>query len=119
MKRLLCFFALLALMVCPALAQNIVGDWQGTLATGSTEAHLDLHIVKAADGTLKATLDQNAKPIPVNTFTLKDSKLTFTVDAANSSYEGTVNSDATEITGLWTQDASRPLNFKRTSGGTK
>jgi len=56
MKRILIFVALL---VAASLtnAQDIAGDWQGTIAAGGQELRLVLHITKAADGALKATLD--------------------------------------------------------------
>jgi hypothetical protein len=97
-------------------AQDIVGDWQGVLDTGQSQLHLILHLTKAANGSLGATLDsvdQGANGIPVSTVTLKDSKLTLAVDAVNGSYEGTIKADGGEIDGTWTQGQSFPLNFKR------
>jgi len=97
-------------------AQDIVGDWQGVLDTGQSQLHLILHLTKAANGSLGATLDsvdQGANGIPVATVTLKDSKLSLAVDAVNGTYEGTVKPDASEIDGTWTQGQSFPLNFQR------
>lgn len=99
-------------------AQDITGDWQGVLDTGQGQLHLILHLTKAANGSLGATLDsvdQGANGIPVATVTLKDSKLSLGVDAVNGTYEGTVKPDASEIDGTWTQGQSFPLNFKRTA----
>lgn len=97
-------------------AQDIVGDWEGVLDTGQGQLHLILHLTKASNGSLGATLDsvdQGANGIPVATVTLKDSKLSLGVDAVNGTYEGTVKPDASEIDGTWTQGQSFPLNFKR------
>jgi len=97
-------------------AQDIVGDWQGVLDTGQGQLHLILHLTKAANGSLAATLDsvdQGANGIPVATVTLKDSKLSLGVDVVNGTYEGTVKPDASEIDGTWTQGQPLPLNFKR------
>ena len=47
MKKALLLSALVFSTVCIASAQNIVGDWQGTLRAGSTEVHVLLHIVNA------------------------------------------------------------------------
>ena len=55
MKRMLILVALFAASM--AQAQDIAGDWQGTLNTGMGELRLVLHITKTADGSLKATLD--------------------------------------------------------------
>lgn len=101
---------------CLAQAQDVAGDWQGVLDTGQGQLHLVLHLTKAADGSLGATidsLDQGANGIPVASVTLKDSKLSLGVDAVNGSYEGKVSADASEINGTWTQGQSLPLNFKR------
>jgi CubicO group peptidase (beta-lactamase class C family) len=108
--------ALLALLpVCQAQPQ-IAGDWQGALNVGGAQLHLVLHITAAKDGSLKALLDsvdQGANGIPVTTVTLKDSKLALTIDAVHGTYEGTVNKDATEIDGTWSQGQPLELNFKR------
>ena len=114
-----------ALLVCTAPfagARSIAGDWHGTLSTGNGDLLLVLHIMESGDGSLKATLDsvnQHANGIPVTTVTFKDSKLSLEVEAIHGSYAGTVNADATEITGTWTQGQSFPLNFKRGAGPAK
>jgi uncharacterized protein len=122
MKRL--FIALiLAIIAAPiSLAQNVSGDWNGTLNTGTGELRLVLHIARNADGTLKATLDsidQGANGIPVTSATLKDSHLSLKVDAVNGTYEGKVNPAATSIDGTWTQGAPLELNFHRGTIATK
>jgi uncharacterized protein len=97
-------------------AQSITGDWQGTLHAGSADLRLILHITKADDGSLHATLDsidQGANGIPVTSITFKDSKLNFASDAVHGKYEGDVNKDVTSIKGTWTQGTPLPLNFER------
>jgi len=114
-----------ALVVCAAPfagAKNIAGDWHGTLSTGNGDMLLVLHITESGDGSFKATLDsvnQHANGIPVTTVTFKQSKLSLDVEAVHGSYTGTVNTDATEITGTWTQGQSLPLNFRRGSAPAK
>ncbi len=103
-------------------AQNIAGDWQGTLKAGGAELRLVLHVTKNADGSLKATLDsvdQGANGIPVTSISLKDSQLNFTVDAVHGTYEGKVTADANAIGGTWTQGQSLPLDFKRAAAPVK
>jgi hypothetical protein len=114
MKRLL-ILAFVTLTACAAYAQNIVGDWQGTLKAGPAELRLVLHIAQGPDGNFKATMDsidQGANGIPITSMSLKDSKLDFTVDAVHGSYEGKVNSDGTAISGTWSQGQPLPLDFK-------
>lgn len=100
---------------CRAQAQ-LAGDWQGTLNAGSITLHLVLHIQASKDGTLTGTLDsvdQGAFGIPVSSISLKDAKLNLVIDAVHGAYTGTVNKDATEIDGTWSQGQSLELNFKR------
>lgn len=116
MKRVTVLLIFLAAAAAIATAQDIVGDWQGTLSAGGNELRLVLHITKSADGAMKATLDsvdQGANGIPVNAVTLKNSTLNLDVAAVHGAYEGKVAPDAKTITGTWTQGSQLPLEFKR------
>jgi uncharacterized protein len=117
MKRFMVFTALIFLAAGVSRAQDIAGDWQGTLSAGGQQLRLVLHITKAPDNSLKATLDSIDQPggngIPVSFITLKDSKLDLEVEMVHGSYEGKVSSDAKTITGTWSQGAALPLEFKR------
>jgi uncharacterized protein len=116
MRKLFVTFAFILLAAAVSLAQDITGDWNGTLNTGAGELRLVLHLTKNPDGTFKATLDsvdQGANGIPVTSATLKDSTLNLKVDAVNGSYQGKVNPAATEIAGTWTQGANLKLDFHR------
>ena len=96
----------------------VVGDWAGTLTNGPAQLRLVLHITAAKDGSLTATLDsvdQGANGIPVTSATLAGSKLSLSVEAVpgGGAYEGTVNKDASEIDGTWSQGPqTMALNFK-------
>jgi hypothetical protein len=100
-------------------AQDIAGDWQGTLSVSGAELRLVLHVTKFADSSLKATLDSIDQPgangIPVSSITLKDSKLSLGIDAVHGTYEGKVAADGKTISGTWTQNQPLPLEFKRAS----
>ena len=116
MKRSRILPILILLAASLASAQDVTGDWQGTLSAGGAELRLVLHITKSADGTLKATLDsvdQNANGIPVSSTSLKDSKLSLVISAVHGSYEGTLAPDGKSISGTWTQNSSLPLKFVR------
>jgi hypothetical protein len=120
MKRVKDTFIAVALLLSTtglAQAQDIVGDWQGTLKVGAdVELRLALHVIKGDDG-LKAMLDsidQGANGIPVTAIKLEGSKVTFTVDAVRGTYEGTVNAGGTAIDGTWKQGGrSLPLVLTR------
>jgi hypothetical protein len=116
MKNLVIVLAFILTATTASFAQDITGDWNGKLNANGAELRLVLHITKNADGSLKATLDsvaQGANGIPVSSATLTDSTLNLKVDAISGSYEGKVNSAASEIAGTWTQGASLPLTFHR------
>jgi uncharacterized protein len=123
MKRLASIAALVFLTTGAGLAQDIAGDWQGTLSAGGQELRLVLHITKAADNSFKATLDSIDQPgadgIPVSSISLKDSKLDLGIEMVHGTYEGKVSPDAKTITGTWTQGAALPLEFKRSVAPVK
>jgi pimeloyl-ACP methyl ester carboxylesterase len=123
MKKLVTLAALFLFSASFAPAQDITGDWQGTLAAGGVELRLVLHVGKNTDGSLKATLDSIDQPgannIPVTSITLKDSKLNLGVDAVHGTYDGTVSSDGKAIKGTWTQGQPLPLEFQRVAVAIK
>jgi uncharacterized protein len=122
MRRIWLLPWLVLAFACLSNAQDIVGDWQGTLHAGAAELHLVLHITKADSGALKATLDsvdQATNDIPVSSITLKDSKLSLSVDAVHGTYEGKVSSDGSTISGTWSQGQPLPLDFKRSATPVK
>jgi fermentation-respiration switch protein FrsA (DUF1100 family) len=127
MKAILIFAALI-LAASLVHAQNtdvgIAGDWQATLDAGGNKLRLVLHITKAPDKSLKATLDSIDQPgangIPVGSVLLKDSKLSLGIEIIHGAYEGKVSADGNTITGTWTQQEQNfPLEFKRSTAPVK
>jgi len=120
MIRSLVLLAGLGAMMAPACRAQaqVTGDWKGTLSVGSVELRLVLHVTAAKDGSLTATLDsvdQGAYGIPVTSVTIKDSKFSLVVDAVHGTYDGTVNKDASEIDGTWSQGQPLKLDFHRSA----
>lgn len=118
MNRRIFAAALFIFAATIANAQDITGNWQGTISANGAELRLILHITKSADGSLSATLDSIDQPggngIPVSSIALKDSKLNLDVEKVHGTYEGKVASGGDTISGTWTQTQSTPLEFKRT-----
>jgi hypothetical protein len=115
MKKLLLIGALAALLGGALRAQDIAGDWKGTLKAGPVELRIGLHFTKTASG-FDATLDsvdQGANGIPVTGVTLQGSDLKFDIAAIQGNYAGKVSADGTSITGTFTQGQSVPLDFTR------
>jgi hypothetical protein len=114
-EKMLRIVALATLIASAVFAQDITGDWRGTLKPGQAELRLVLHIVKG-DGGLKATMDsidQGANGIPISSVTLKGTDLELTVDAVHGTYQGKVSADGGSIKGTWTQGQPIELNFER------
>jgi len=100
---------------------TLEGRWTASLEAGEAILHLVLHISKAEDGSLKATidsLDQGVYGIEVTSFTQKDSILQFNVSSVGASFEGKIAADRRTIEGDWMQgSASLPLIFHRQPAG--
>ncbi|HYL35958.1 MAG TPA: hypothetical protein VEV17_08610 [Bryobacteraceae bacterium] len=81
-------------------AQDVTGDWMGTLNLPTGDMRLALHITKAENG-LKATLDSvdQAVSVPVDSIQFDASRLTFTVKAFQASYDGKMDAAAATIEG--------------------
>ncbi len=98
----------------------IVGIWQGTLPNGmGGQIRVVLKVVEK-EGALSATLDspdQNASDIPVSKISAEQDKVQLEVSAVGGSYEGTLNSAKSEISGKWQQNGqSMDLLFKKEAG---
>jgi pimeloyl-ACP methyl ester carboxylesterase len=112
---------LAALSVTTPYAQDIAGDWQGTLKTGSQQLRTVVQIAKHDGGGWKATLyalDPTTNAISVNSVTLDGSKLKLTVDAVHGVYEGKISADGTSISGTWIQGEPVPLELRRATKET-
>ena len=110
------FVAVVAVALWTAQAQDVAGDWLGTVSMPNGELRLALHISKT-DGGLTATLDsvdQGVSGIPLDTIALADAKLTFNSSRLKFNYQGSVDAAATTIDGsIAGGDGSLPLVFRR------
>jgi non-heme chloroperoxidase len=119
-KLTLCLIALLALLTSALHAQDIAGDWQGTIRT-NTDLRVILHVDKAIEGGWKATIfsiDQTPDGIPVTAIALHGSEFVFSVASLNASYKGQLNNEGNSVAGEWTQGKLYPLNFERATKAT-
>jgi pimeloyl-ACP methyl ester carboxylesterase len=100
---------------------GLEGDWDAKLQAGEAVIHLVLHLAKASDGSVKATidsLDQGVYGIEVTSYSQKNLTLRFTVSSVSASFEGRISTDHRTIDGVWTQgSASLPLGFHRQAAG--
>src|SRR5688572_2551180 len=122
-KKTMWVTILLLLVTGTLYAQDITGDWQGTLK--AKEMRMIIRISKQLDGTLEARIlrvDQNppdwGSGNRANSVSLEGSDFKFTVDPAKVSYEGKLSADGNSITGTWMQDSSSPLYLYRATKET-
>jgi uncharacterized protein (TIGR03435 family) len=119
-KLMLSIIAATAFSTVLLQAQDISGNWQGTLQAGR-ELRVVLQISKDA-GALKATfysIDQPSAGLPAAGITLQeDGKLKMTFPAINGTYEGKLNTDGKSITGTFSQGQPLPLNLARATPET-
>lgn len=115
MKTIYLPAALAVLSACSLYAQDVAGDWHGTLKVGPIEMGIQLHIVKADKG-LTASMDspdQGIRGMAVDSISLEGSDLKFAVGAVQVTYAGKVSPDGKSIDGTLTQGQAMPLDLTR------
>src|SRR5579863_5429484 len=102
-------------------AQDITGDWQGTLKAGAAEIRVVVNIAKGADGGLTATEftpDQGSEGVAANSVILQGSSLKLAFDRVRGTYEGKLSNDRASFAGTWTQGRPLPLDLMHASEET-
>ncbi len=98
-------------------SRTLEGNYAGTLQAADAQLHLLLHLSKAADGSLHASLDsldQAVYAIEATSISFTAPTLKFTVASAAARFEGKVSADHQTIDGVWVQgDVSLPVVFHR------
>ncbi len=122
MKRMTLALVLIFAASSGLFAQEVVGDWLGTLDAGAVSLRLVLHIVNT-DAGLTATLDspdQGAKGIPVTKIVRTGEALRCEVGAVGGVLEGTLDKGLQTISGTWAQGGNKlPLVLKRVVNTTE
>src|ERR1700677_25826 len=99
--RLICLFA--ANLV---YAQDITGNWQGTLDQGGQKLRVILQIERGDNDTLKGraySIDQTTLPMAFTTVSFHDETLTFAINDVHATFEGKLDSSGNTIAGTFTQ----------------
>ena len=116
--------ALMVFTASLAYAQDISGDWQGTLEAGAQEIRLLLQIAKSDHGEWRAamlSIDQSPDRgvgVPTTSFLLDGSSIRFAIGVIGGSYDGKLSTDGASISGMWTQGRPLPLEFRRATKET-
>ena len=124
MMRMLWVAALAGLTGGAVLAQNVTGDWQGTLAgpQGRPPLRLVIKLTRTDDEKLKAVLysiDQGGQGITAASVFQQGATLKIAVPAIGGEYVGKIGDDTKSITGTWTQGPQpQPLNLEKATPQT-
>jgi uncharacterized protein (TIGR03435 family) len=120
MKKWLMSVTLFIVMLVGAVtAQDITGNWQGTLQAGAS-LRIVFRITKDGDG-LKSTMhsiDQGGQGI-ASTITVQGPNVKISIPAIAGGYEGRLSADGTSMEGTWSQGPGKlPLNLVRATKET-
>ncbi len=114
-KLMLCIMALALLSGGALRAQDLTGNWQGTLKA-SKDLRMILVVTKE-DGRLQAKLysiDETPQPFRVSSISQDGLTVKFAIDLNGTTYEGKMNAGNNTIAGTWTQGVTpQPLDFSR------
>ncbi len=101
-------------------AQDLVGNWQGTLEAG--KGLRTVIKVTKDDGKLKGVMysvDQGGQPLPMTSIALDGKAVSFGIKMLDVSYAGTLNPDGNSISGSATQNGqTHTLNLVRVNAET-
>jgi uncharacterized protein (TIGR03435 family) len=123
MKKLMLWMVALATMFgTGARAQDLSGNWQGTLKAGGKDLRVIFNLYKGEKDGWSAKLysiDQTPQPIPVNSVTKQGSTVKMTIDLIGGGFEGKLSDDNKTMTGTWTQGTQPfPLTLVRATPET-
>ena len=97
--------------------QVLEGVWEGVLDANGTQLHVRFNFTKNADGSITATfdsVDQGANGLPVASIARTGDTVKLEMKSVSISYEGTLNKDASAMTGNLSQMGMPvPLNLQR------
>jgi non-heme chloroperoxidase len=115
------WFSMLLLLPGFVQAQELIGDWQGTLVIGQAKLRIILKVSAGTDKKLAAELysiDQTSDALPVDSISVDGKSVNFALPMIHGSYVGTLSTDSNSIDGTWTQGGSNPLKFERATKET-
>jgi pimeloyl-ACP methyl ester carboxylesterase len=98
-------------------AQDIAGNWQGTITPPQGKPlRMVLRVIHGDSGAFKAkiySIDQGFTDDWVDSITVHDSSVKFGVGMLQLSYEGNLSPDGKTITGTWAQGSGTPFTFRK------
>ena len=110
-------YTLAMAMLLPGVltAQDIAGDWQGTLKLGKTEIRVVINIAKRAGGGWTATEftpDEGSNGVVASSVTFEGPTIKLAFDRIRAIYEGTLTESKNSFKGTLTQGSAMPLDLE-------
>ena len=103
-------------------AQDITGNWQGTITSPQGKPfRMVMQVTHDDSGALKAriySIDQSPEGDWADSITVQDSTVKFVIGMIQLSFEGKLSADRNSITGTWTQGSRTPFYFQKSSKAT-
>jgi hypothetical protein len=100
----------------PRAGSDLQGAWQGVVAVGNVQLHLNLRIAEPASGTFHAQLDsvdQGVRNMNVDSLTYHKPAVQFALNSIGAEFEGSLNDQLDQLAGNWSQMGnSLPVTFK-------
>ena len=102
----------------PAVSKELEGDWEGSLQGPDGALHpLVFHFKNQPDKTVAATMDnpeRNFMAMPLNNVKQTGQKVEFGLKIAESTFQGSLNKESTELAGQLIHEAgSMPLTLRK------
>jgi pimeloyl-ACP methyl ester carboxylesterase len=118
-KLALWFLLLSPITTLNLRAQDIVGQWQGTIPS-TPPLRAVLRVVRN-EGTLRGyiiSVDQSPDYFPVTSISDSNGEVMFSIADFQVAFDGKMSNDGNEITGTWTQGESLKLDLHRATPDT-
>jgi uncharacterized protein (TIGR03435 family) len=118
-KWLVSAIALIFALTGAVHAQDITGNWQGTLQAGSS-LRIVFRVTKDAEGFTSTmhSIDQGGQAI-ATTITVQGSNVKISIPAIAGGYEGRLSADGNSMEGNWSQGPGKlPLNLVKATRET-
>jgi hypothetical protein len=101
----------------PAVSKELEGDWEGSLEMPGRAFRMIFHFRNQTDRTVTATVDtpdSGGVGLPLNNVRQTGQKVEVGMRIAHAAYEGVLNPEGTELTGLFTHGENRiPLTLRK------
>ena len=120
--RMLWVFVIAILFAGCARAQDINGNWQGTITPPQGKPlRMILQVAHDDSGALKAriySIDQGPTGDWADSITVQGSTVKFVIGMIGLSYEGKLSADGKTIAGRWVQGGETPFTFQKATKET-